>query len=71
MTDEKPQNENEEQDDRSAPIGRETVETVAKGAAVGAAAGAAVGAAAAGAREAMSRKDESSEEDDDSGDAEE
>lgn len=65
MADEQPQNENEEQanaeEDRSAPISRETAETLGKGAAAGAAAGAVVGAAVAAAREARSRGGEESD----------
>jgi hypothetical protein len=64
MADKKHNDESDEQregqDDRSAPISRDTAETLGKGAAVGAAGGAAVGAAAAAVRMAKDRRDDSS-----------
>lgn len=66
MADKKRQNENDEQredeEGRSAPMSRETAETLAKGAAAGAAAGAVVGAAAAAVRQSRSDGDDDAEE---------
>jgi hypothetical protein len=55
--------EPEEQEGGSAPMSRETAETLAKGAAAGAAAGAAVGAAAAAVRKRKSEGHDEPQED--------